>query len=163
MRLPAELLIARYSQNLFGAAFAVLKNAADAEDAVQDALIKYHQSDLQFEDEEHIRAWLFRCTINRAKDMRRSFFRSHKVSLENYENYVNTLSFETREDGQLFETVMSMPYKERIVLQLFYYEDYSIREIASVLDIKEDAAKKRLSRARKKLKEILEEEWEDEQ
>lgn len=74
---------------------------------------------------------------------------------------METLAFETPHDETLFETVMSLPEKYRIIIHLYYYEDYSVREIASVLRLTESNVKVRLSRGRKLLKKALKEEWED--
>lgn len=63
----------------------------------------------------------------------------------------------------LFEEVMKLPEKYRVVVHLFYYEDYSIKEIAKILRTTESNIKVRLSRGRVKLKDALKEDWEDEQ
>ena len=73
MRLPVEWLIEGYQMNLFVTAFQVCKNVEDAKDVVQDTFIAYYTSDLQYNDEQHIRAWLFRITVNKAKDVKKSF------------------------------------------------------------------------------------------
>ncbi len=72
---------------------------------------------------------------------------------------METLVFETPEDGELFETVMNLPDKYRIVIHLYYYEDFSIREIAKTLRLTENTIKVRLMRGRKMLREVLKEEW----
>lgn len=77
------------------------------------------------------------------------------------EDNMETLVFETSESETLFETVMKLPEKYRIVIHLFYYEDYSVREIANILRISESNVKVRLSRGRSILKEQLKEEWND--
>lgn len=77
------------------------------------------------------------------------------------EDYMETLTFETPESENLFETVMKLPEKYRIVIHLFYYEDYSIQEMADILQISQSNVKVRLSRGRALLKEVLKEEWED--
>ena len=113
---------------------------------------------LLFESEQHIRAWLIRVAINKAKNMNLSFWRKNKTSLE---DYMETLVFETPESEHLFETVMGLPEKYRIVIHLFYYEDYSVREIGEILKISESNVKVRLSRGRMLLRETLKEEWDD--
>jgi RNA polymerase sigma factor (sigma-70 family) len=72
------------------------------------------------------------------------------------------LNFSDTESQELFETVMKLPEKYRIVIHLFYYEDYSVREIAGILRITEANVKVRLSRGRRLLKEALQEVWTDE-
>ncbi len=79
------------------------------------------------------------------------------------EDYMETLTFETPESENLFETVMKLPEKYRIVIHLFYYEDYAIREIAEIMHLSESNVKVRLSRGRALLRQILKEEWEDDE
>ncbi len=158
MKQPIQELIERYQNNLYAIAFNVCKNSVDAEDVVQDTFIQYHILKKDFENEQHIRAWLIRVTINKAKNMNHTFWRQNKMSLE---DYVETLTFEAPESENLFEAVMKLPEKYRIVIHLFYYEDYNIREIADILKITESNVKIRLSRGRMLLKEALKEEWED--
>ena len=160
MRRPVQELFEAYQNNLYAVAFNVCKNAQDAEDVVQDTFIQYYSLKKEFDDEQHIRAWLIRVAINKAKNMNRTFWRKNKLSLE---DYMETLSFETPESGELFETVMHLPSKYRIVIHLFYYEDYTVREIADILKISESNVKVRLSRGRAMLKEKLQEEWENDE
>ena len=77
------------------------------------------------------------------------------------EDYMETLVFETPVAEELFETVMKLPEKYRIIIHLFYYEDYTTQEIADILKISLSNVKVRLSRGRMLLKEVLQEEWED--
>ena len=158
MRQPLQELIARYQQNLYAAAFSVCKNAEDAEDAVQDTFIQYHISKKEFESEQHIRAWLLRVVINKAKNANLTFWRNHKVP---WEDYMEQIPFETEQSHDLFETVMKLPEKYRIVIHLFYYEGYSIAEIADILKLSQSNVKVRLSRGRTMLKNQLQEEWDD--
>lgn len=72
---------------------------------------------------------------------------------------MENLTFEAPESENLFEEVMKLPQKYRIVIHLFYYEDYSIKEIAEILKLSQSNVKVRLSRARALLKESLKEEW----
>ena len=158
MRLPIQELIERYRNSLFVAAFQICKNQEDAEDVVQDTFLQYHTSKKEYESEEHIRAWLLRVAINKAKNVNLTFWRRNKQSLE---DYMETLAFENQEDSNLFEAVLALPEKYRVVIHLFYYEDYSVKEIAGVLKLSESNVKIRLSRGRGMLKEALKEEWED--
>ena len=151
MRLPVSKLAEKYQENVFRAAFSVSRNPDDAEDVVQDTFLKYMESGRQFESEEHIKAWLLRTAMNRSKDMVHSFW--HR----------NRGSFEEPCDRELVETVLSLPEKYRIPIYLFYYEDYSVKEIAGILKLPESTAKSRLYRGRKMLKDILKEDWTDDE
>ena len=75
---------------------------------------------------------------------------------------METLSFPDSQSRDLFEEVMKLPEKYRIVIHLFYYEDYSIREIAQIINATESNVKVRLTRGRRLLKQVLKEEWNDE-
>ena len=91
---------------------------------------------------------------------------TYKIKRKNkkpLEDYMESLTFETPESEELFETVMALPEKFRIVIHLFYYEDYAIREIADILKISESNVKVRLSRGRSLLKIKLQEEWDDDE
>lgn len=160
MKQTVQELVALYQNNLFAVAFNVCKNAQDAEDIVQDTFIQYYTMKKEFENEQHIRAWLLRVAINKAKNANHTFWRRNKLSLD---DYMETLTFETPQSENLFETVMRLPEKYRIVIHLYYYEDYSVREIANILRLSESNVKVRLSRGRSLLKEVLKEEWDDEQ
>ncbi|MBR4965627.1 MAG: sigma-70 family RNA polymerase sigma factor [Lachnospiraceae bacterium] len=160
MRQPVQELIRKYQNNLFAAAFQICRNQEDAEDVVQETFIQYHTTLKQYESEEHIRAWLLRVAINKAKNVNHSFWHRKKQPLE---EYIETLVFESEESGDLFETVLGLPEKYRIVIHLFYYEEYSVQEIAKVLKLSESNVKVRLSRGRQMLKDALKEDWEDDE
>ena len=89
-----------------------------------------------------------------------SFWRRRGVPLE---DYAETLAFPSPEAGDLFEKVMKLPEKYRIVIHLFYYEDYTTQEISDILHLSVNNVKTRLSRGRALLKETLKEEWNDDE
>jgi RNA polymerase sigma-70 factor (ECF subfamily) len=160
MRLPVQDLMNMYKNNVYAAAFSICKNASDAEDVVQDTFLQYYMTHKNFDNEQHIRAWLLRVAINKAKNIQSSFWHRNGMPLD---DFIETLSFETPETKELFEEVMKLPEKYRVVVHLFYFEDYSIKEIAKILRTTESNIKVRLSRGRVKLKDALKEDWEDEQ
>ena len=119
--------------------------------------LKYHMAQMQYMDETHLKAWLLRVAINRARDITAAFWRKNRVS---WEEYMDELEFAQPEDRSLFQSVMSLPEKYRLVLHLYYYEECSIKEIASLLHTGEGTIKSRLSRGRALLKTILTEDLE---
>lgn len=158
MRQSLHELAELYQDSLFAAAFNICRNAQDAEDVIQDTFVQYYTTKKEFENEQHIRAWLLRVAINKAKNITRTFWRRNKISIE---DYMETLTFDTPESETLFETVMQLPEKYRIAIHLYYYEDYAVREIADILKLSESNVKTRLSRGRAMLKKELKEEWDD--
>ena len=164
MREPIEVLINEYQRNLFAAAFSICKNAEDANDVVQETFIQYYTSKKEFEDEQHLKAWLIRVAVNKSKDITRSFWRRNKVNLlpeELPEKSLESCMYPV--EMRLFDEVMRLPEKTRIVIHLYYYEDMSVREIAHILMSTEGAVKMRLSRGRNMLKASLQEEWSDDE
>ena len=80
-----------------------------------------------------------------------------------YEGYMAMIPFDKSQDEELFQAVMALPSKYSIVIHLYYYEDYSVKEIAQQLKLNEGNVKVRLSRARQILKEQLKENWNNEE
>ncbi|WP_303436574.1 RNA polymerase sigma factor [uncultured Oscillibacter sp.] len=124
------------------------RNPADAEDAAQTVMLKLWQSDTEFADGEHLRRWLARVTLNVCKDMARSPWRRHTVSLEELRSPV----FSDGERRAVYREVMALPGKYRVPLYLYYYEGYSVAEIGELLRLNASTVQTRLARARGKLK-----------
>ena len=157
MRLSVDEAFQRYGDRVFSAAFSICRNREDADDTVQDTFLKYYTENEEYIDENHLKAWLIRVSINRAKDLSGAFWRRNRVS---WEAYMDELEFQEPEDRSLFEAVMRLPGKYRIVIHLYYYEEYSIAEIASTLHSSQGTVKSQLSRGRKLLKSMLAEDLE---
>ena len=155
MRLSVEEAFRRYGDRVFSAAFSICQNREDADDVVQDTFLKYHANDMQYADEDHLKAWLLRVAINRARDLVGAFWRRNRVS---WEDYMDQLEFVQPEDRSLFEAVMRLPDKYRIVIHLYYYEEYAVEEIANTLHRSRGTVKSQLSRGRALLKTMLTEE-----
>lgn len=141
---------------VYRAAVCYCKNIRDAEDIVQNTFLKLLQSEQEFQDKEHLRKWLVRVAVNECKNMWKSYWNKNVISLE-------TLEYEkeakcTDEQRELLQAVMGLAPKYRIVIHLYYYEGYHVKEIAEMLHISESNVQIRLMRARKKLKEYLKEE-----
>lgn len=153
---------AKYRDNIYAIAFNYFRNGADADDIVQEVCLKYYQAlraGKVFEGEEHARNWLIRVAVNQCKKVAVSAWFRRRAPLE---EYAKELYYENPEESDVFIAVMNLPKKYRAVVHLYYYEDYSTKEIAGLLAIKETTVTTRLMRARKKLKEQLSEVWKDE-
>lgn len=149
----AEEVFFEYGNMLYRIAFVMMKNTFDAEDIVQDTLIKYMECRKHFDTEEYRKAWLIRVTINLCKNRLR-FYRNHpKISMEQLSRY-----YESREDTELMDSLLLLPEKYREILLLHYIEGYQCKEIAIMLTLSEATVRKRLERGRKKLSEMLEKE-----
>ena len=134
---------------IYRVALNYMRNTYDAEDVVQNVLMKLYCCNTQFKSDDHIRYWLIRVTVNQCKNELRVPWRKRNVVLDELSE---SFSFEQREQRELFMSVMGLPENHRIVLYLFYYEGFSAREIAEILKLKESAVTTRLLRARGQLK-----------
>lgn len=142
----------KYSNMVFRLAFARTKNNHDANDIMQEVFLRYMKNKKEFKDEEHKKAWLIKTTINCSKTLLTSAWFRKTTSLE--DNIVEEL----KEKSEVYYALLKLSKKYRTVIHLFYYEDMSIAEISSLLNVKESTIKSQLNRARNKLKEILKEE-----
>ena len=129
-----------------------LKNHADTEDIFQTVFLKYVLSTTVFESQEHEKAWFIRVTVNACKNVRRSPWRTRTVGLD---AVAEPAAFQPEEGGVL-EEVQRLPAKYREVLVLYYYLGYDTNEIGEILGLRADAVRTRMSRARMKLKHVLE-------
>lgn len=146
-------LAKKYIDTVFRVALNYLKNGAEADDVTQNVFLKLWKEKKPFESEEHVRNWLIRVTINECKSLLRSPWRS----TESFDDYAAKLSFVTPEHSELFYTVMDLPKKYRLPIYLYYYEDYSTKEVAKILGIPRATVATQLRRGRQMLKEILQE------
>lgn len=163
--------VIQYSDMVLRIAVNYCKELPDAEDMVQDVFVKLYESRGGFADEEHAKRWLIRVTVNLCKNHLKSAWRRRTQLVEHekletvFEQAACGCTAEAAGNGgedALFEAVGSLPEKYRSVVHLFYYEDYSVREIAQILQRKETTIQTRLMRARKMLKQKLKGAWQDE-
>lgn len=138
-----------YKDTVYRVALNFYGNPYDADDTVQDVFMKLYMTKQSFQSMEHLRNWLIRVTINDCKNTVTSSWKKRHVALDEISE---NIPFQEPEQSELFSQVMKLPEKYRTVLYLFYYEDYSVQEIANILEIKDSAVTTRLSRARKKIK-----------
>ena len=149
----------KYSQLLYRIAFTYLKNQDDVADLLQDVFIKRLYKAPEFESDEHEKRWMIRITVNLAKDQLKSFWRKN-VIVDAEETLLQSecqgWKFNDAEK-EIYTLVMELPEKQKIVTYLYYFEGYTCREIAEILNCKESAIKMRLKKAREILKMEMEE------
>ena len=146
-----EEIFQKYGEMMYKLCIVMLKKTYDAEDTVQDALIKYMLKKPLFETYEHEKAWLIRVTINLCKDKLR-FYKQHPyINIET----IKTTYPEDSIDSQIFDVLLELPSKYKTVLFLYYVEGYKFFKISKILKITESTVKKRLERGRNLLKKNL--------
>ena len=145
-----QTLYEQYYTMVYRLSLLLLKNTQDAEDAAQTIFLKVIEKQPVFADEEHTRAWLLTVTRNYCRDVQRSFWHKKRTDMEHLpEPSVEPFD---RQESLLFEIFQTLPKKQREVVYLYYFEDYSIREIAKLLDRNESTVQSQLFAARKRMK-----------
>ena len=150
----AREAVEKYGDMLYRICLIMLKNSADAEDAVQETFIKLVQKAPKFDSEGHEKAWLITVATNKCRDMLRYKTRHKTESEEILQNY-----FIEKYDSGILEALSELSEKYRIILVLYYVEDYKIDEISKISGLSVSAVKMRLSRGRKLLKEKYRKEY----
>ena len=138
-----------YAQDVFRLALSYLYHSQDAEDICHSVFLTLVEKDIPlFPGSE--KAWLLKCAANLCKDQLKSFWRKSREELN--ENVV----FTNERDREIWIIVGTLPPKYRAVVHLYYYEGYSIKEIAKIIKKSESAVKMRLTRGKDELKKEME-------
>lgn len=148
-------IVKLYSNDIYRLILANCKNIFHAEDILQEVFSKLFQQKIVFTDDEHVKRWLIKVAYNQCKSLYRTAWYRKIDYLEDMECY--ELQFQEPNQCELFELVRNLPSKYSIVIHLYYYEGYSMQEIATLLNIPIATVKTRMKRGREKLKIYLEE------
>lgn len=147
----------KYFSMIFRISLLYLKNIEEAEDMVQEVFLKLIDKEKNFNSEEHMKAWLIRVAKNACKDINKRFWKSRRMDIESLAELTN--QEKSSELQFVLEELLLLPDKYKIALYLFYYEDYSIKEVSKILNIKESTIQTQLSRGRKLLEKKLRREF----
>lgn len=150
----AEHVLCTYGQSILRLAYSYLRNQSDAEDILQETLVRLLRSAPEFETQEHEKAWLLHVVANLSKN------RLRYNRLRRADPLEETLIAQERPDlAFVWEAVSALPVRWREVLHLYYQEEYSTAEIAQILSRKESTVRSDLRRARIRLKEVLQDDY----
>lgn len=138
-----------YGDMVFRLAYSYLKNRADAEDVMQETLLKIYVEPRGFESPDHEKHWLLRVAANECKKLLRSPWRRRMDFLD---EAAEAAAFDQPAQSELFQQVMSLPPKYRAAVYLHYYEGYSVKETGELLGAKVSTVQTWLMRARGQLK-----------
>ena len=142
--------VERWGSMVWRLALARMANVHDAEDLFQEVFLRYFRHEAQLESDEHRRAWLIRCTLNRAQSAHSAPWRHRVLPLD------VAVEIGVRDDRrEVYAAVLSLPEKYRTVVHLHYFEGLTIAEIAAQLGCAEGTVKAQLHRARAQLKDAL--------
>lgn len=156
-----EKIIERNGKSIYKIAFVYMKNRFDADDVYQEVLLRYLKYRPHFENCEHEKNWFVAVTINVCKSFKTSAWQRHNVTV-NDDSWSqifadNTESREISQDDTVMDALMQLDDDTRLIMQMYYYEGYSVKEISIMTKLKETSVYMRLSRGRKKMGRILSE------
>lgn len=147
-----DLLMRPQLQRMYRIAISILENEEDAADAIQETVLRCWQKIGQLKNEEYFQTWLTRILINQCKDILKT--RTKYVLVEEMPEVEYQEAYETND----WKTILNyLDEKYRIVLELYYVEGFSTKEIAKLLHIKDVNVRSRMSRGRKQLEQYLQE------
>lgn len=149
-----EIVVKRYGDALFRICLVMLGNKFDAEDAIQETILKYVKKAPTFNSPEHEKAWFITVARNTCRDMQRYRFRHPKIDIEGLHKLSNY-----SESSGILESLMTLPTKFRVVLLLHYVEEYKVADIAKMINKTPSAVKMRLQKGRKLLEEAYRKEF----
>ena len=146
-------LILESERQMYLTAKTIHRNDQDCGDAIQEAIVKAFQKIDTLRQDKYAKTWLMRILINECYSLLRR--ESRYVSMEEMRELSIGEAEEKKDYSDLYSAVRSLKEELRISVILYYGEDFSIREIAQILEITEGAVQKRLFRARMQLRDRL--------
>lgn len=146
----AEQIVRQHADMIYRIALQNLKNPDDASDIFQEVCLSLLTKNAPLFDDVHIKHWLIRVTINKCRNLRKSVWNTRTEPLK------PDFSVAKEEDLSALELIFSLPINYRNVVYLYYFEQYTVPEISEILGKSKNTVNSQLQRARKKLREILE-------
>lgn len=156
-RMSPEEVIDKYADMVYRLALLQVKNQTDADDIFQEVFIRLVSNIQKLQNEEHVKAWLIRVTINCSKKHFARIKNQDVFSIDELEQTGAEEDGYLQAEGQgpVSMAVGKLPSKYRNVIHLFYFEEMSVQEIAKITEQKETTVKSQLFRAREMLEEML--------
>jgi len=142
--------IQEYKREMFLLAFSIVKNYHDAEDAVAETLLKSYEKLDSLKNKEQFKFWIMQILANNSKMILRK--NKKLVCVDEMDAY---LPEKTENNSVVWESVLSLEDELRIIVILYYYQGFKVKEISKIVGIPEGTVKSQLSVARKKLKVLL--------
>ena len=150
-------LVKSMKDDLYKIAKTRISNEDDMQDAIQETMLEMFKSIKKLRDPKLFKKWIITILINKCN---RIYRRKYKTDLSyeelNFEDFITATSNDVESDLEFYELLKDLKYEERIILILYYKEEYTVKEIKSILNMKVSTINTHLFRARAKLKEKLE-------
>jgi RNA polymerase sigma-70 factor (ECF subfamily) len=143
-----------FFDDLFRYVLTIVKNEEDTKDILQETFIKLFKSNDVFASDQHVKSWLLKVSRNASTNIFRHWYTNKRIEVTDFSSFQSDLN----DDHKVLQEVFDLPLKYRQVIYLHYYEGYSIKEVSNLLNKNESTIKTQLSRARERLKGVLNDE-----
>lgn len=142
----------KYKNDVFRLAYSYTKRISDAEDIMQNVFMKYYNNINILNDADYLKKWLFKVTVNECKNYKLSIWKRIVFPID--ENEKDLFSYD-KEFIDVRDCIFALPSKYRMIIYLYYYQGYKVKEIAEILNKNKSTIQTNLNRAREMLKEKL--------
>lgn len=146
----------RQKDMIYKLAWAYCRDKYQADDVFQEVFFRYLKYHPKFKTSEHEKAWFIRTTINVCKNLLKNKWNRDMVQLQEWDEEQAFRKGTGDAFEELKEAVLDLPEKYRVPIHLYYYEEYSVREIAQFLHRSESTVQTQLQRGREKIRQVLE-------
>ncbi len=156
-----NIIYEKYKDVAMRTAYLIVGNKADSEDIVQESFIRCYRYIHTLKNNEHFKSWFFRILTRTAWEYSKK--KAKEVLQEDMSTYIremvelspSDILMEKEYSTIVMKFVESLPIKQREIIVLYYYNDFSTKEIAAILGCFEGTVKSRLFTARRRLKQVL--------
>jgi len=157
-----EQLMEHYTERVYLLAYSFVKDRGIAEDISQEVFLKVYKYIDSFRGEAALKSWIYRITVNtsmdflKKKSLKQLLFENSFLESFHRTESAETSYLESDRNEQLLEVILTLPMKYRTVIVLHYFYDLKINELSTVLDVRTNTVKTRLSRGREMLRRKIE-------
>ena len=138
------------NSDMYKAAWVYLRNEQDIADALQNTILSCYEKIQGLREVKYFKTWLMRILINECKDILRQ--KNHDAELDNFSEGVQCEDLDLCEWKQL---LLCLDEESRKIVELYYFDEFSVKEISALLEMNSNTVSTKLSRARAKLKEVI--------
>ena len=151
-------IIISMKNELYKIAKTRITNESDIDDVIQETMLETFRSIKKLRDPKKLKMWIIKILINKCNKVYRKKYKK-EISIDEYnlDNYIVINSQKNIEDDiNFYQLIQNLKYEERIVVLLFYMEEYSVEEISKMIKMNQNTVKTNLYRARQKIKKKIE-------
>lgn len=145
-------LIQGFKMDLYKIAKTRLRSEDDIADAVQDTIFSAYQSIKKLDKPENFKKWMIKILINKCNDIYKKRKVNQQVPLEEIGEEMYSFCLRELEEMEIADILKILQEDEKLMITLYYLEDYTSKEIAEILEMNENTVKTKISRAKNKIK-----------